>query len=157
MTGRTGRTGKRGKTAWTRFLLPFSHATGLPNLPVLPVLPVIPVLACAGPRQKLEPEPSPSPVADGFELTLNNHHWLDINVFVLHDGEASRVTTVTASSSQSLILPLWMLGESKIVRIIAEPVGEAGSYATDQLRVDPGQSVELNVESVLSKSNYSVQ
>jgi hypothetical protein len=114
-------------------------------------------LSCAGPRQKVENEPSPSPVSDGFELTLNNHHWLDINVFVLHDGEASRVTTVTASSSQSLILPLWMLGESKIVRIIAEPVGEVGSYTTDQLRVDPGQSVELNVESVLSKSNYSVQ
>jgi hypothetical protein len=153
-TGRTGTTGKRGKTPWTRILLPFSLVTGLPNLPVLPI---IPVLACAGPRQKLETEPSPSPVADGFELTLNNHHWLDINVFVQHDGEASRVTTVTASSSQSLILPLWLLGESKIVRIIAEPVGEAGSYATDQLRVDPGQSVELNVESVLSKSNYSVQ
>jgi hypothetical protein len=105
----------------------------------------------------LETEPSPSPVADGFELTLNNHHWLDINVFVQHDGEASRVTTVTASSSQTLILPLWLLGESKIVRIIAEPVGEEGSYTTDQLRVDPGQLVELNVESVLSKSNYSVQ
>ena len=154
MTGKTGVTGKTGMTAWTRILLPFSLVTGLPNLPVLPV---IPVLACAGPRQKVETDPSPSPVADGFELTLNNHHWLDINVFVLHDGEASRVTTVTASSSQSLILPLWMLGESKIVRIIAEPVGEVGSYTTDQLRVDPGQSVELNVESVLSKSNYSVQ
>jgi hypothetical protein len=149
-----GKTGKRGMTAWTRILLPFSLVTGLPNLPVLPV---IPVLACAGPRQKLHDGGAPSPLADGFELTLNNHHWLDINVFVLHDGEASRVTTVTASSSQSLILPLWMLGESKIVRIIAEPVGEAGSYTTDQLRVDPGQSVELNVESVLSRSNYSVQ
>jgi hypothetical protein len=151
---KTGKTGKRGKTAWTRILLASSLVTGLPNLPVIPVLPV---LACAGPRQKLETEPSPSPVADGFELTLNNHHWLDINVFVQHDGEASRVTTVTASSSQSLILPLWLLGESKIVRIIAEPVGEGGSYTTDQLRVDPGQSVEVNVESVLSKSNYSVQ
>ena len=113
--------------------------------------------SCFGPRQKLPDDAGPSPMSDGFELTLNNHHWLDINVFVLHDGEASRVTTVTASSSQSLILPLWMLGESKIVRIIAEPVGEQGSYTTDQLRVDPGQSVELNVESVLSKSNYSVQ
>jgi hypothetical protein len=113
--------------------------------------------ACFGPRQKLDRDAAPSPLADGFELTLNNRHWLDINVFVQHDGEASRVTTVTASSSQSLILPLWLLGESKIVRIIAEPVGEQGSYTTDLLRVDPGQSVELNVESVLSKSNYSVQ
>src|SRR4051794_28974862 len=114
-------------------------------------------LSCAGPRQKLDTEPSPSPAADGFELTLNNRHWLDINVFVLHDGESSRVTTVTASSSQSLILPLWMLGDSKLVRIIAEPVGEVGSYTTDLLRVDLGQSVEVNVESTLSRSNYSVQ
>jgi hypothetical protein len=113
--------------------------------------------SCFGPRQKLRDDAGPSPMSDGFELTLNNHHWLDINVFVQHDGEASRVTTVTASSSQTLILPLWMLGESKIVRIIAEPVGEVGRYTTDQLRVDPGQSVEVNVESVLSKSNYSVQ
>lgn len=112
---------------------------------------------CFGPRQKLDHDPGPSPLADGFELTLNNHHWLDINVFVQHDGEASRVTTVTASSSQSLILPVWLLGESKIVRFIAEPVGEQGSYTTDLLRVDPGQLVELNVESVLSRSNYSVQ
>ena len=115
------------------------------------------IVACFGPRQKLRDDAGPSPLADGFELTLNNRHWLDINVFVQHDGESSRVTTVTASSSQSLILPLWMLGESRLVRIIAEPVGENDSYTTDLLRVDLGQSVEVNVESTLSRSNYSVQ
>jgi hypothetical protein len=115
------------------------------------------LVSCFGPRQTLRDDSGPSPLDNGFELTLNNHHWLDINVFVQHDGEASRVTTVTASSSQSLILPLWLLGESKIVRIIAEPVGAEGSYTTDPLRVDPGQSVELTVENVLSKSNYSIQ
>jgi hypothetical protein len=112
---------------------------------------------CLGPRHQLANDVGPSPLADGFELTLNNRHWLDINVFVQHDGESSRITTVTASSSQSLILPLWMLGESKLVRIIAEPVGEKDSYTTDLLRVDLGQSVEVNVESTLSRSNYSVQ
>jgi hypothetical protein len=115
------------------------------------------LLACSGPRQRLREDSGPSPVADGFELTLNNRHWLDINVFIQHDGESSRVTLVTASTSQSLILPLWMLGESKLVRIIAEPVGEQDSYTTDLLRVDLGQSVEVNVESVLSRSNYSIQ
>jgi hypothetical protein len=114
------------------------------------------LLACAGPRQQLG-EDSPSPVAEGFELTLNNRHWLDVNVFIQHDGESSRVTQVTASSSQSLILPLWMLGDSKLVRIIAEPVGAQDSYTTDLLRVDLGQSVEVNVESVLARSNYSIQ
>jgi hypothetical protein len=113
--------------------------------------------ACFGPRQRLHEDSDPSPVADGFGLTLNNRHWLDVNVFIQHDGESSRVTLVTASSSQSLILPLWMLGDSKLVRIIAEPIGAQDSYTTDLLRVDLGQSVEVNVESVLSRSNYSIQ
>jgi hypothetical protein len=113
--------------------------------------------ACFGPRQRLREESNPSPLSDGFELTLNNRHWLDVNVFIQHDGESSRVTLVTASSSQSLILPLWMLGDAKLVRIIAEPVGAQDSYTTDLLRVDVGQSVEVNVESTLSRSNYSIQ
>ena len=115
------------------------------------------IAGCFGPRHQLSNEVGPSPLADGFELTLNNRHWLDINVFVQHDGESSRVTTVTASSSQSLILPVWMIGDSRLVRIIAEPVGEEDRYTTDLLRVGQGQSVEVNVESALSRSNYSVQ
>jgi hypothetical protein len=110
------------------------------------------VAGCFGPRHQLSDDAGPSPMADGFELTLNNRHWLDINVFVQHDGESSRVTTVTASSSQSLILPVWMLGDSRLVRIIAEPVGEDGRYTTDLLRVSEGQSVEVNVESALARS-----
>jgi hypothetical protein len=115
------------------------------------------LVGCFGPRHHLTDDAGPSPLADGFELTLNNRHWLDINVFVQHDGESSRVTTVTASSSQTLILPLWMLGESRLVRIIAEPVGENGSYTTDLLRVGQGQSVEVNVESALARSSYSIE
>ena len=147
MMGKMGKTGKYA--AWRK-----SGRSSLPSFPAFFLLVFLVVPACSGPRQKFE---DPSPRADGFELTLNNRHWLDVNVFVQHDGEASRVTLVTASSSQSLILPLWMLGESKLVRIIAEPVGEHDSYTTDLLRVDPGQAVELNVESVLSRSNYSIQ
>jgi hypothetical protein len=115
------------------------------------------ILACSGPRERIQQHPEPSPLSDGFELTLNNRHWLDVNVFIQHDGESSRVTLVTASSSQSLILPLWMLGDAKLVRIIAEPVGANDSYTTDLLQVDVGQSVEVNVESTLSRSNYSIQ
>jgi hypothetical protein len=118
---------------------------------------VLALSACFGPRQRLGEDSNPSPLTDGFELTLNNRHWLDVNVFIQHDGESSRVTLVSASSSQSLILPLWMLGDSKLVRIIAEPVGARDSYTTDLLQVDVGQSVEVNVESTLSRSNYSIQ
>ena len=101
-------------------------------------------------------DPAPLEPA-GFSLILNNRHLLDINVFLQHDGQPERVTTVTSASSYSLVLPLRMLGQSKTVRIIAEPIGNETRYTTDLLVVQPGQVIELNVESMINRSNYSIQ
>lgn len=110
--------------------------------------------ACAGPRQNVEPNPVQ---AEGFSLVLNNRHLLDVNIFIQRDGLSSRLATVIGSSSRSILLPLWMLGQSKAIRLIAEPIGADTRYVTDILVVQPGQMIELNVESLLSRSNYSIQ
>ena len=112
-------------------------------------------LACRGPRQNMDP--SPSPVSDGFSLMLTNHNLLDVNVFVFHDGQADRVGTVPASSTRVMVLPLWMLGQSKAIKLIAEPIGADTRYTTDLLSVQPGQTVRLNVETPLERSNYSME
>ena len=110
--------------------------------------------ACAGPRQNVDPEPVE---ADGFSLILNNRHLLDVNIFLQHDGQPDRVATVTSATSRSIVLPLRMLGNSKAIRIIAEPIGDETRYTTDILVVQPGQIIELNVESTINRSNYSIQ
>jgi hypothetical protein len=102
-------------------------------------------------------EPEPSPASDGFSLFLTNHNLLDVNVFVLHDGQADRVATVNASSTRVLVLPLWMLGQSKAIKLIAEPIGADTRYTSDLLSVQPGQTVRLNVEVPLERSNYSLE
>lgn len=111
-------------------------------------------VSCRGPRQNVAPEPAP---AEGFSLIINSHHLLDVNIFVQHDGQADRVTMVPASSSRTLVLPAWMLGQSKTIRVIAEPIGDETRYTTDLLSVQPGEVVELNVESLIDRSNYSIQ
>ena len=93
----------------------------------------------------------------GFSLILNNRHLLDVNIFLQHDGQPDRIATVTSSSSQSIVLPLRMLGQSKTIRIIAEPIGDETRYTTDILLVQPGQIIEFNVESMIARSNYSIQ
>jgi hypothetical protein len=113
------------------------------------------LVACAGSRQNVDPAPRQD--ADGFSLILRSHHLLDVNIFVLHDGQADRVAMVPSSSTRALVLPLWMLGQSRAIRIIVEPIGEDSRYTTDLLSVQPGQIVELNVESLLSRSSYSIQ
>jgi hypothetical protein len=100
----------------------------------------------------------PAPAeADGFSLILNSHHLLDVNIFVVHDGQADRVATVPSSSSRAVVLPGWMLGQSNAIRIIAEPIGADTRYTTDLLSVQPGQVVELNVENSLERSSYNIQ
>jgi hypothetical protein len=113
------------------------------------------VLACAGPRQNVDPAPAQE--TDGFSLILNSRHLLDVNIFVQHDGQADRVATVLASTSRAVALPAWMLGQSHTVRIIAEPIGDDTRYTTDLLSVQPGQVIELNIESSIARSNYSIQ
>ena len=119
-----------------------------------PWLVLVFALACAGPRQNVDPEPVE---ADGFSLILNNRHLLDVNIFLQHDGQPDRITTVPSSSSRAIVLPLRMLGQSTTIRIIAEPIGDESRYTTDMLLVQPGQIVELNVESLIARSNYSIQ
>ena len=113
------------------------------------------MLACAGPRQNVNPAPEEQ--ADGFSLVLTNHHLLDVNVFLQHDGQADRVAMVNASTSKAMELPLRMLGQGGAIRLIAEPIGDETSYTTDILTVQPGQVVQLNVENPIARSNYSIQ
>jgi hypothetical protein len=112
------------------------------------------LLGCAGPRQNVAQDPVE---AAGFSLILNNRHLLDVNIFVQHDGQPDRIATVTSSSSRAIVLPLWMLGQSKTIRIIAEPIGDETSYTTEVLVVQAGQIIELNVESMIARSNYTIQ
>jgi hypothetical protein len=112
------------------------------------------MIACAGPRQNVDPDPVE---ADGFSLILNNRHLLDVNIFLQHDGQPDRIATVPTATSREIVLPLRMLGQSKTIRLIAEPIGDESRYTTDLLVVQPGQVVELNVENLLSRSNYNIQ
>ena len=117
-------------------------------------------LACTAPRQNMKPSPkqqATSTSSQGFELVLHNRNYLDVDIFVLHDGQTSRVGTVTGSSSAAMDVPGWMIGKGGLVRLVADPIGDNSRYVTDNVQIQPGQLVELNVESAIARSNYSVQ
>jgi hypothetical protein len=109
---------------------------------------------CGG-RQNVEDEPEADPQAP-TPLTVNNNHWLDVVVFVLHDGELSRVGTVTAASSSDFSLPAWMIGQSRNIRLAAHPIGGNGGVNTETIHVQPGQFIEWRLESQLARSTVAV-
>lgn len=112
--------------------------------------------ACAG-RHAANAEPQIE--ADPLEptpLTVTNHHWLDVVVFVFHDGELSRVGTVTAASQADFSLPNWMIGQTRNIYLFADPVGSGTSVRTETIHIQPGQFIEWQLENQLARSTVAV-
>jgi len=114
-------------------------------------------LAAGCGRHRVEDDVDPE--ADLYSptpLTVENNNWLDVVVFILHDGELTRVGTVTAASSGNFFLPSWMIGQSRNVRLLGDPIGSDESVRTETIHVQPGQFIEWRLESQLARSTVAV-
>jgi len=91
-----------------------------------------------------------------WSLTVENHHWLDVNVYVVHNGQSTRVGLVTATTSQSFVLPTYLLGAGGDIQLVATPIGGGRSIVTGVITLAGGQTVDWTLERALSHSSFSV-
>ena len=116
---------------------------------------------CSG-HHDPETAPPPDPLAP-TPLTVTNGTAMDYVVYVDHDGEMSRVTTVTAASQARYLIPSWMTQHSHMVRLVAHSIGSTGSLHpsdgsvnTEFIHVLPGQYIEWRLEPNLGRSTVAV-
>jgi len=107
--------------------------------------------ACRG-HQSAEPLPLGVPAT----LHVENHHWLDVNILVLHDGQRTRLGTVTATSVKDFVFPNQLLADLGEIRLIADPVGSTSSLTTELIVLKPGTRVQWTLESSLQRSSLAV-
>ncbi len=101
--------------------------------------------------------PPAVPVAEGeIALTVTNHNYLDVVVYVLHDGLQTRVGTVTGSSSTVFFLPARLLGLGREIRLLGDAIGNDAYTSTDILVVQRGQYIEWTLETDLRRSSVGV-
>ncbi|HET7601344.1 MAG TPA: hypothetical protein VFK09_13690 [Gemmatimonadales bacterium] len=100
-------------------------------------------------------ETSPPDPRAAIPLNINNATRSDIVVYVEHDGQTSRINTVTAASNAQLLIPGWML-RSRTLRLVAHQIGIPGSFASDLLYVEPGRFIEWRVLPNVETSAASV-
>jgi len=93
---------------------------------------------------------------DEFTLIVVNHHWLDVTVYVLHDGQRTRIGTVTGSSSQQFVLPGRLLGQSHQLALFGDAIGSNDFARTETLNIQPGQRIEWTLETDLRRSSVGV-
>ncbi len=91
-----------------------------------------------------------------FSLSVINHHWLDVTVYVAHGGERTRIGTVTASSNERFVLSGRLLGATREVYLIGHAVGSLEVIRTEILVVQPGQVIEWTLENPLRRSSVGV-
>jgi len=100
--------------------------------------------------------PAPSDRTADIPLEIANHNWLDVIVYVVRDGQPTRVGIANASSSASFALPARLLGQGREIRLWGRPIGGTGGTLTETVVVQPGQWIEWTLESDLKRSAIGV-
>jgi hypothetical protein len=89
-------------------------------------------------------------------LQVTNHNYLDVIVYVIHDGQRTRIGTVTGSSAQVFTLPLRLIGQAHELQLYGDAIGSEDFALTELLLVHPGQAIEWTLETDLRRSTVGV-
>jgi hypothetical protein len=124
--------------------------------PAPAVAAVILAAACHHGGRPEQPRPTIRVAEQEFVLKVVNHHWLDVDVFILHNGQRTHVGTITATASQTIILPAHLLGASRQIALVADAIGSPAVVRSETLLVQPGQIIEWTLETDLRRSSVGV-
>ena len=111
----------------------------------------IPVAACS----RSYTEAGDVAPANGLSLHVANQNFLDLDVYAVADGVATRVGTVTGNSARDFRIAGSYANRS--LRIVATPIGGAGRATTGSLNVAGGQTIDFRIGSVLTNSSVIIR
>jgi hypothetical protein len=118
------------------------------------VLLLLCAIGCA--RHRADSAGAQPGVLDKIVLVVENHHWNDVIVYLLHDGVSDRLGLATAVKTSTFVIPSRRLGLGGVVQLRGHPVGAPDSHTTDAFTVQPGQQIQWTLESDLSRSSVAV-
>src|SRR5688500_11021963 len=116
---------------------------------------VVAMIACRG-SQFPEDVLSESSATQTVILDVQNHNWADVIIYVVHDGRRTRLNTVRATRTTSLIIPANMIGQAGNLQLIARRVGAYDRYISPSVSIRTGSTVVLTLESDLKRSTVAV-
>jgi len=103
-----------------------------------------------------DPRPAFDVPEGEIALNVTNHNYLDVVVYVLHDGQQTRVGMVTGSSATLLFVPIRLLGMGHELQLYGRAIGSDSFARTQTLILQPGQYIEWTLETDLRRSSVGV-
>ncbi|HEU4584701.1 MAG TPA: hypothetical protein VFR95_03080 [Gemmatimonadaceae bacterium] len=118
----------------------------------LPALLLVLSIGC-GRKEKEATRPLPT---GPTSLRIENQNWLDVNIYVVHDGQRSRLGSATAAHTTQLEIPPTLLGQLGAIRLIADPVGSPQAITSQAVVVKPGTRLVWTLGTDLNRSSLAV-
>jgi hypothetical protein len=103
--------------------------------------------------------PEPVPDADwsgDVPLQVVNRHWLDVTVYVIHDGQRTRLGVAGGTAETQLVVPSRLLGVGGDIQLFGDPIGSTERTITEVLVVHAGQLIQWSLEWGLERSSVGV-
>ncbi len=88
-------------------------------------------------------------------IHIQNQNFLDVDVYAVSNGLASRLGTVTGNGSGNFIVNANLTNQN--FSIVATPIGGAGRASTGNISVSAGQTVDFRVGSNLRNSSVFIR
>jgi hypothetical protein len=115
------------------------------------------VSACGGLSGKESSDPdAPAGRSGDIPLQVVNHHWLDVTIYVIHDGQRTRLGVAGGSAQTRMVVPSDLLGVGRDLQLYGDPIGSPERAITEVIIVQPGQFIEWLLESGLARSTVGV-
>jgi hypothetical protein len=90
-------------------------------------------------------------------LNVVNHHWSDVDVYVVRDGQRQRVGTVTAAAEENFELSPSITKGGGTLQLQAHAVGSSGGISSEPISVRPGgMQITWTLESNLSRATLAI-
>jgi hypothetical protein len=89
-------------------------------------------------------------------LRVRNDNFLDMDVYGVSAGLATRLGTVTGNTTRNFVLDASM-ADGRDFSVVATPIGGNGRASTGTIAVSPGQTIDFKIGSTLRNSSVIIR
>ena len=89
-------------------------------------------------------------------LEVDNHNWSDVVIYIVTDGQRTRLADVGAARFRSFTIPVDRQGTMGVFRLIVHAIGTRQNYVTEPISNRSGNTVHLSIENDLARSSVGI-
>jgi hypothetical protein len=102
------------------------------------------------------PAPLEKIAVQRIAVQVTNRHFLDIAVYAVCEGQRTRIGVAAGNSHTLLDVSGRLLGPGREMQLVGDAIGSEELAVTEMIIVQPGQFIELLLESRLARSSVGV-